>query len=253
MGVWRGRLGSPHRGSRGVRCPLGRVSTFLLPGGHDIRFIESHIKIIRAFSITARMTDRGTCWSITINNPTEEDLKPSFPNCKWVMKGQMERGEEGTEHYQGMLTTPQVRFTQVKKALPRAHIELAKNKLALERYVSKSETRIQAVSDISNNIPTLFDYQHTIASRWDDAEFDDVVQKFDKINDSGELALIYVDSLVEKDIESGMCGIEYIAINPMWRSAWKRFWKAMVLRERSADRQTDKTDSEIPSDKSSDT
>jgi len=59
-----------------------------------------------------------------------------------------------------------------------------------------------------------------------------------------------VDTLVEKDILRGVCGVEYIAINPMWRSAWKRFWKAMVERERSGrqktDRQTDECLSEIP-------
>lgn len=180
--------------------------------------------------------ERGTCWSITINNPTDDDLKPSFPNNKWVMKGQIEQGKEGTVHYQGMLTTPQVRFSAVKKALPRAHIELAKNRQALEKYVQKEDTRVAVVQNIHNNIPTLFDYQHTVASKWDDEEFRTFCAKYD--NDyiikhgMGEIALLYVDTIVAKDIEDGMCGIEYIAINPMWRSAWKKFWRQMVRRER---------------------
>lgn len=182
------------------------------------------------------MTDqRGTCWSITINNPTQSDLNVVFPNNKWVMKGQMEKGEEGTEHYQGMLLTPQVRFSAVKKVLPRAHIELAKNRSALEKYVSKSETRVAEVPNITSNIPTLFDYQHTIAQRWDDIEYAKLIEqhsdKFDK-GDTGEIALIYVDALVAEDIRNGVCGVEYIAINPMWRSAWKKFHTAMVARER---------------------
>lgn len=182
--------------------------------------------------------DRGTCWSITINNPTEEDLKPSLPNNKWFMKGQMEMGKDGTEHYQGMLSTPQVRFSAVKKVLPRAHIEKAKNKLALEKYVSKDDTRIATVENITSSIPTLFDYQHTIASKWDDIEFTEYQKQY---NDEqltklgiGEIALRYVDTIVEKDIEKGVCGVEYIAINPMWRSAWKRFWRSMVARERKS-------------------
>jgi len=182
--------------------------------------------------------DRATCWSITINNPTESDLKPSFPNNKWVMNGQMEKGKDGTEHYQGMLTTPQVRFAQVKKAMPRAHIEVAKNRQALAKYVGKEDTRLSAVETISNNIPTLFDYQHTIAAKWDDDEFDEYQRNFPddelvKLG-MGEIALRYVDMLIEKDIENGMCGVEYIAINPMWRAAWKRFYKSLVARERSA-------------------
>ena len=63
--------------------------------------------------LQAEMTERATCWSLTINNPTEQDLKVSLP-AGWSMTGQMERGEEGTEHYQGMLKTTQVRFTAVK-------------------------------------------------------------------------------------------------------------------------------------------
>lgn len=58
--------------------------------------------------------------------------------------------------------------------------------------------------------------------------------KFDK-TDRGEIALEYVDFLVAQDIEDGICGIEYIAINPMWRSAWKKFYRQLVARERTAE------------------
>lgn len=184
------------------------------------------------------MSDRATTWSITINNPTQEDLNPVLPNNKWKLIGQIEKGENGTVHYQGMLTTPQVRFSAVKKVLPRAHIEVAKNRQALQKYVAKEDTRIATVPDITSNIPTLFDYQHTIAGRWNDEEFDEFVDQYDDDTVArlgiGEIALRYVDTLVEKDIESGMCGIEYIAINPMWRSAWKKFWRSMVNREKQA-------------------
>lgn len=188
------------------------------------------------------MKDRGTCWSITINNPKDDDIKVELPSG-WRLEGQIEKGAEGTEHYQGMLTTNQVRFSAVKKVFPRAHIELAKNRKALEKYVHKSETRVREVNDIVSNIPTLFEYQHKIASRWDDDEWDLfqnqkkdalTVDKFDK-TPIGEIALEYVDFLVAQDIEDGVCGIEYIAINPMWRSAWKKFWRQLVSRERTAE------------------
>jgi len=183
------------------------------------------------------MTDRtrATCWSITINNPTDADLRPTLP-AKWVLTGQIEQGKEGTVHYQGMLTTTQVWRSAVKKILPRAHIEPAKNKAALQKYVSKEDTRLSKVDDIVSDIPTLFDYQHTIAQQWDDDEFKDFQSNFpdDQLAKlgMGEIALQYVDKLVALDIERGLIGIEYIAINPMWRSAWKKFWKAMILRER---------------------
>lgn len=178
--------------------------------------------------------ERATCWSITINNPTEIDYTLQLP-AKWALKGQIEQGKEGTIHYQGMLTTPQVRFSAVKKVFPRAHIEVARNKSALASYVNKEETRIAKVDDNVSQIPTLFDYQHIIARRWDDDEFDRRSKKWateTSKKDIGDIALLYIDDLVAEDIEAGVCGVEYIAINPMWRSAWKKFWKSMVAREK---------------------
>lgn len=179
--------------------------------------------------------ERATCWSITINNPKEDEYTCQLP-AKWSLTGQLESGDEGTTHYQGMLNTPQVRFSAVKKVFPRAHIEVARNRKALSNYVHKADTRIQEVSDNVSSIPTLFDYQHIIAKRWDDASFEQLVAKWKQCDDSkkciGDIALDYVDTLVAEDIESGHIGVEYIAINPMWRSAWKKFWKSMVCRER---------------------
>lgn len=162
-------------------------------------------------------------------------MTPSFPNNHWIMTGQMEKGEEGTEHYQGMLKTPQVRFSAVKKLLPRAHIELAKNVVALAKYVSKQETRLAEVAQISSNIPTLFDYNHSIARKWQDDDFQRLVESYvggGTYHEIDEIALKYVDQLVAEDIVSGLQGIEYISINPMFRSAWKKFWKSIIARER---------------------
>lgn len=187
--------------------------------------------------------DRGTCWSITLNNPTEEEIKDGnlliqLP-AGWSCQGQMELGENGTPHYQAMLKTPQTRFAAVKKVFARAHIELAKNRKALEKYVHKPETRIGEVNNAVSNIPTLFEYQHKIAARWDDDEWNLFVNNArettgDENKKMDEIALAYVDYLVGQDIENGICGIEYIAINPMWRSAWKKFYRQLVARERTA-------------------
>lgn len=196
------------------------------------------------------MTDRASCWSLTINNPTEQDLKPTLP-AKWTLQGQIEKGEEeGTEHFQGMLTTPQVRFSAVKKIFPRAHIEVPRNRQALEKYVHKEDTRVAVVATQQSNIPTLFDYQHTVAGVWNDDDFRTFGERELEANprqSMDDIALAYVDSIVAADIERGLCGVEYIAINPMWRSAWKKFWRSLVRRERNkpADSQTDRqTDDE---------
>jgi len=183
------------------------------------------------------MTDRATCWSITINNPTQEEYQIVLP-AKWKLEGQIERGSEGTEHYQGMLLTPQVRFSAVKKVFPRAHIEVARSKQALQKYVHKEETRVSEVV----HIPTLFEYQTIIANEWVEEEYDEFWEQAVKLTSAtnipcpDETAMRYLDSLVAKDIESGRCGAEYIAINPMWRSSWKKFWRS-IIRRRNARRE----------------
>lgn len=176
------------------------------------------------------MTDRFTCWSITINNPTEEDVKCDVPG--WKLSGQYEEGEEGTRHFQGMLITPQQRFSAIKRVFPRAHIEGARNKQALEKYTTKEETRVATYE--ATGVPSLFQYQDTIAGLWDEREWqrrrlDDLYCKRFKY-DFGDMALNYVDDLVAAEIEKGQRGIEFIAINPMWRSSWKKFYVSIITR-----------------------
>lgn len=175
-------------------------------------------------------SDRASCWSITINNPADDELKCHTPG--WTLEGQFEQGEEGTRHFQGMLKTPQVRFSAVKRVFPRAHIEVARNKKALELYVHKSETR---VGDYAGSaVPNMFQFQDTIAGDWDNDEFtrrtSDPAYCITYGYDMNEMALVYVDELVAKRVAQGGRGIEFIAINPMWRSSWKKFWCSIITR-----------------------
>lgn len=174
-------------------------------------------------------------------------MTPTLP-AKWALTGQEEVGAEGTKHYQGCLKTPQERFSAVKRVFPRAHIEVARNKKALEQYVHKPESRIAERPDLHSNIPTLFDYQHTVARKWDDDEYKGKCEKYFKGEDTDESFMTYLDDLVSRDIEDGVCGIEFIAINPMWRSAWKKFGRAMLKRERREQPKAAPPAFEIPSD-----
>lgn len=170
------------------------------------------------------MTDRATCWSITINNPTFEDYIVVLP-VGWKQEGQIEVGAEGTRHYQGMLKTPQVRFSAVKKLFPRAHIEVARNEVALRQYVHKEETRVA----IAERAPTIFEYQGKVANDWNEEEWKEFSKDIpiEKIEDA---ALLFVDNIVKKHVEAGAIGVEFIAINPMWRSSWKKFWRSIIKR-----------------------
>jgi len=99
---------------------------------------------------------RATNWSVTINNPTADD-DTNIAHAKqknWKVMGQLEKGANGTPHYQLHIKTPQVRFSAIKKAFPRAHIEIARNAQALEEYVNKTDTRIGNIPEC-DSYPTL--------------------------------------------------------------------------------------------------
>lgn len=90
-------------------------------------------------------TIRGSWWSVTINNPTEQDRQTIHgPAPRWLrmIRGQEELGANGTLHYQLAVNTQQIRASQIKEWLPRAHIEVARNPNALANYVNKDNTAV---------------------------------------------------------------------------------------------------------------
>lgn len=192
------------------------------------------------------MTDRASCWSITINNPSDADVKVELP-AKWKLEGQYEEGAEGTRHFQGMLTTPQVRFSAVKKVFPRSHIEVARNKKALEQYVKKEETRVGEFETKVSEIPSWYEYSNELAKRFDLDEYNQKTRElqakdiFD-YETYGNLRLKMIDAMIEEDIESGRKGIEWIGVNPNFRQAWKRYGVALARREQRSDDPPDQDD-----------
>ena len=169
---------------------------------------------------------RGRCWSITINNPVAGDI-PADLLPGWKIEGQYEQGENGTLHFQGMLTTPTVRFHQVKTTFPRAHIELAVNKKALTAYVHKDESRVGEFK--TQSAPTIFELQKVVAQIWNWEVFE-LWEATMNSKSQDEVALLYVDSLVASLIADGQYAIEFIAVNPMWRTAWKKFFRSIIKR-----------------------
>lgn len=176
-------------------------------------------------------TDRASCWSITINNPTEEEVKVTLPSG-WKLSGQYEMGENETKHFQGMLNTPQIRFSAVKKLFPRAHIEIARNKTALSQYVNKEETRIASFG--GNESPSIFKYQDIVADIATYKEFEQrytaerLISEFN--GDMNKAFMAYIDSICMKLIAEGAKGLEFISINPIWRSSWIKFWPSILER-----------------------
>jgi len=178
-------------------------------------------------------TDRATVWSVTQQVADENEAKEFMAKQTppgWRLEGQVEKAPTtGQLHLQLLLKTPQVRFSAVKKQFPRAHIEVARDNLALARYVHKEESRVTSVEHTAT--PTVWDFNGMVLEKWDCEEFEKFASVTDWRSASDDMAMLYVDKLIGDMIESGVRGAEYMGVNPMIRSSWKKFWKQMVYRQ----------------------
>lgn len=204
-------------------------------------------------------TQRGTAWSVTINNPTpSDDEEIALARQKgWKVEGQKEVGEGGTPHYQLLVRTPQVRFSAVKKAFSRAHIEPAKNVEALANYVVKEETRAGALPSTQDQYPSLSKlwnlmyiwltesrgYKFDVPSGSSDARVPCRVRFVEcSCRDFMEPLAVFDEFI--KDMICAGYHVESIGVNPQTRSMWSNYWSAILFREltaptrRQPDRQT---------------
>jgi len=195
--------------------------------------------------------ERSTSWSVTINNPTPEDEECiALARQKgWMVEGQLEKGENGTPHYQLMVKTPQARFSALKKAFPRGHIEVARNSAALKQYVTKEETRLAPLSSQSSMYPSL--------SKFWDLLYDELSEItkcpaedydwYSMVNESQ--VKLYYNQAVRELIAKGYV-VETIAVNPQTKTAFLNFAKEIFFRcwkTRQTDRQTQRV--QIPTTK----
>lgn len=198
------------------------------------------------------MSDKCCNWSITINNPTDEDKErwACLKSLTWVkeVKGQLERGQEGTLHIQGMIKTQSVRFSQVKKALPRAHIEPARNATALAQYVTKSETRVASLPTLK--VASQADVQNMIIeylereAKFRYPEWDSLMLWSQKLH-RYEYELqqdweYWTDLAVSALIYRGYYGVEFVMANNQVRQAFKKYFVPIIHRTIHA-RQTQST------------
>lgn len=181
------------------------------------------------------MSQRASAWSVTINNPTQTDDYniAQARQAGWKVEGQLEIGENGTPHYQLLVKTPQVRFSQVKKVFPRAHIEVARNLAALTSYVRKEDTRVSQLQIDQSRYPSQLQMYDWFGSYYNTVKKID----FDKKVDS----LKIFDLMCAQKIQQGfMIGSEIM--NPQIRSFIKRFgesvWRRWILQQET--RQTDR-------------
>lgn len=87
------------------------------------------------------MSRRALHWCFTVNNP-QDGL--NFDDRVRYAVWQLERGEQGTNHFQGYLRLKRAAsFNAVRNLLPEGtHIEIARNPIAAEHYCRKEDSRI---------------------------------------------------------------------------------------------------------------
>lgn len=187
-------------------------------------------------------TDRANCWSITINNPTPDDEEQinQARQKGWKVEGQLEKGDNGTPHYQLVVRTPQVRFSTLKKQFTRAHIEIARNPTALTNYCSKEDTRQGELPSASSMYPSQIRY-YALVCDYINNEYSSKVEEPDEYPRIKTPALDVLDEATHYLIRSGYV-VETIAVNPATRAQWKTFHKSIYHRWHNmsqTDRQTD--------------
>lgn len=184
---------------------------------------------------------RSSAWSVTCNLKTvsRSTVDACIDAAKangWGVEGQLEQGEEGTQHYQLMVKTPQVRFAAVKRVFPTAHIEPARNVSALKTYVHKVDTRVETLKSVEVSFLTW--------SQVRDKFFQWVVETKDVLSSGflDEDRLRVWDEFIGLSIEEGM-NVDLIGVNPQHRSCILRYWESYVRR------QLDKRQTELSVDK----
>lgn len=110
-------------------------------------------------SQTDRQTDKSTNWAVTAfgNDITLlEDVK-SFPSfVKKVYGGREVCPDSGREHFQGHIQLhTQQRLSGIKKWLPTAHLEIARNFKASISYSMKSDTASGSKNEVENPRPFI--------------------------------------------------------------------------------------------------
>lgn len=196
---------------------------------------------------------KGTNWSITLNNPTKEDYESieslkAMPWCK-VWEGQLEHPEGGTLHIQARLKTERMRWGKIKDLLPRAHIEVANNVLALTNYVHKPDTRVAELPTIASRFMNVQQFYPILAARTVDRIADDIHESADDVRrilrgsmmlreHSDRVAewkkqykvLDLVRECAGQLIQEGVRGLEYIVTNPATKTMFKEFFWDIIVR-----------------------
>jgi len=182
-------------------------------------------------------SERSTKWSVTINLKTvkKETAESCISHARqigWTVLGQLEEGDEGTEHYQLAVATPQLRFSAIKKVFPTAHIEVCRDWPALIKYCNKTETRKEKLIEMNFvTFQMVRDKFFEFISTTNHAQ-----PEFPLLD---ETKTFLWDSFIGHSLENGI-ECDLVGVNPQYRSCIIKYWTSYIVLalRRQTDRQT---------------
>lgn len=193
--------------------------------------------------------EQYTYWSITINNPDENDyLITRNPNPKYIreMVWTPEVGaKEGTPHIQGWLRLQRNQTRAfVSKLYPRASIKPCKKDDYVEnchQYAQKNDETTAGPHHITLNDP--LPAADTILYKVLDAAWDRLVEKDDSLRDriqheglKGELYCPFINlkmlmtEYVEREMVMERSGLEKIFCSPAYDKMKRKYWREIIFR-----------------------
>lgn len=153
------------------------------------------------------------------------------------------------QHYQGYLrTTRQVRFSQLKQALPGVHIEPAKNWQALVQYCTKKDTAVEGTQVHETSTTASLSMAKALIKVAEHRPKDLDFTKCESPKDFRELFVYEFEKSVSKilELDENLIGLysqpQYERAYVKWRSVWTS--KA----DAKTDRQTDSPEPEVRSE-----
>jgi len=190
--------------------------------------------------------EQYTYWSVTINNPDENDyLIMRNPNEKYIrsLVWTPEVGKEGTEHIQAWIRLQRNQgLSFVKKLYPRAHLKPVDKDVYNEnthQYVQKNDDTTAGNHHISINDPlpandTLlynvlrrsFDYALANSQRLKDLYEHESMKSVLQALTLKELNT----ELVEREMVREKAGLEKIFISPAYEKMKRKYWSEILYR-----------------------
>lgn len=168
---------------------------------------------------------KATCWSITDQEHEAYPMRFNEVNQKmgYTYTGQIEECPTTKKlHFQGCLKTPQVRFSAIKKLFPKAHIEVARDRVALAKYVQKEETCVQKMKKDERFIHSNEEFWTLFCSSTN--YWDSYVNSRPDTTDLGKF-----DERIFWLIGDGY-RVETFGVNPQVRSIFKHYFLAIYQR-----------------------